>query len=116
MESRFGPLGLRQEYTYDEVMRAISEQPLKLDYPKRVGLRTFGDIFLTTLLTMAWLTKASLQKVAFIMICQGSLQHDQMSILMPGLTMELEVEVEVDQVEGMVAMAKDLATHSEDYQ
>ena len=39
MESRFGPLGLRQEYTYDEVMRAISEQPLKLDYPKEGGVK-----------------------------------------------------------------------------
>ena len=45
MESRFGPMGLRQEYTYDEVMRAISEQPLQLDYPKRLGLRTYEDIF-----------------------------------------------------------------------
>ena len=49
MESRFGPMGLRQEYTYDEVMRAISEQPLKLDYPKRVGLRTYEDIFFNNL-------------------------------------------------------------------
>ena len=61
---------------------------------------------------MPWRIRANLQKVAFIMICQGSLLHDQMSILMLGLTKE----VEVDQVEGMVAMAKDLATHSEDYQ
>ena len=49
MESRYGPMGLRQEYTYDEVMRAISEQPLKLDYPKRVGLRTYEDIFFNNL-------------------------------------------------------------------
>ena len=48
MESRYGPMGLRQEYTYDEVMRAIS-QPLKLDYPKRVGLRTHEDIFFNNL-------------------------------------------------------------------
>ena len=50
MESRFGPMGLRQEYTYDEVMRAISEQPLKLDTPKRIGLRTFEDIFFNNLI------------------------------------------------------------------
>ena len=49
MESRYGPMGLRQEYTYDEVMRAISEQPLKLDYPMRVGLRTYEDIFFNNL-------------------------------------------------------------------
>ena len=48
MESRYGPMGLRQEYTYDEVMHAISEQPLNLDYPKRVGLRTYEDIFFKT--------------------------------------------------------------------
>ena len=50
MESRFGPMGLRQEYTYDEVLRAISEQPLNLDYPKRVGLRTYEDIFFNNLI------------------------------------------------------------------
>ena len=50
MESRYGALGLRQEYTYDEVMRAISEQPLKLEHPKRVGLRTYEDIFFQNLI------------------------------------------------------------------
>ena len=43
-------MGLRQEYTYDEVMRAISEKPLKLDYPKRIGLRTYEDIFFSNLI------------------------------------------------------------------
>ena len=50
MESRYGPMGLRQEYTYDEVMRPISDQPLKLDYPKRIGLRTYEDIFFNNLI------------------------------------------------------------------
>jgi hypothetical protein len=47
MESHYGPMGLRREHTYDEVMRAISEQPLKLEHPKRMGLRTYEDIFST---------------------------------------------------------------------
>ena len=48
--SRMGPLGLRQEYTYDEVLRAIGQQPLDLPHPKRTGLKTYEDIFYSNLI------------------------------------------------------------------
>ena len=48
--SRMGPLGLRQEYTYDEILRAIGQQPLDLPHPKRIGLKTYEDLFFNNLI------------------------------------------------------------------
>ena len=45
--SRYGPLGLRKEYSYAEIMRAIESQPLELPHRKRAGLKQYEDIFPT---------------------------------------------------------------------
>ena len=48
--SRYGPLGLRKEYSYAEIMRAIENQPLELQHPKRAGLKQYEDIFFNNLI------------------------------------------------------------------
>ena len=45
MDRDYGPMGLRKNFDYDEVLRAIGQQPLDLPTPKRVGLKTYEDIF-----------------------------------------------------------------------
>ena len=42
-------MGLRLESSYEELIRAVSEQPLKLPHPNRVGLRTYEDVFFNNL-------------------------------------------------------------------
>ncbi len=36
--------GFEENFSYDEVLRAISQQPLDLPVPKRVGLKTYEYI------------------------------------------------------------------------
>ena len=43
-------MGLRKNLSYDEVLRAIGQQPLDLPVPKRVGLKTYEDIFFSNLI------------------------------------------------------------------
>ena len=39
-----------QNFSYNEVLRAIGQQPLDLPVPKRVGLKTYEDIFFSNLI------------------------------------------------------------------
>ena len=48
MDRDYGPMGLRKNFAYDEVLRAIGQQPLDLPVPKRIGLKTYEDIFSAT--------------------------------------------------------------------
>ena len=50
MDRDYGPMGLRKNFDYDEVLRAIGQQPLDLPTPKRVGLKTYEDIFFNNLI------------------------------------------------------------------
>ena len=47
MDREYGPMGLRKGFSYDEVMRAIGQESLPV--PKRVGLKTYEDIFFSNL-------------------------------------------------------------------
>ena len=42
-------MGLRKGFSYEEVLRAIGQQPLDLPAPKRTGLKTYEDIFFSNL-------------------------------------------------------------------
>ena len=48
MDRDYGPMGLRKNFSYNEVLRAIGQQPLDLPVPKRIGLKTYEDIFSVT--------------------------------------------------------------------
>ena len=50
MDRDYGPMGLRKNFDYDEVLRAIGQQPLDLPAPKRPGLKTYEDIFFSNLI------------------------------------------------------------------
>ena len=50
MNREYGPMGLRKCFSYDEVLRAIAQQPLDLPVPKRVGLKTYENIFFSNLI------------------------------------------------------------------
>jgi hypothetical protein len=50
MDRDYGPMGLRKNFDYDEVLRAIGQQPLDLPAPKRVGLKAYEDIFFNNLI------------------------------------------------------------------
>jgi len=50
MDRDYGPMGLRKAFSYDEVLRAIGQQPLDLPAPKRAGLKTYEDIFFSNLI------------------------------------------------------------------
>ena len=50
MDRDYGPMGLRKNFSYNEVLRAIGPQPLDLPVPKRVGLKTYEDIFFSNLI------------------------------------------------------------------
>jgi hypothetical protein len=50
MDRDTGPMGLKKQFAYDEVLRAIGQQPLDLEAPKRVGLKTYEDIFFSNLI------------------------------------------------------------------
>ena len=43
-------MGLRKNFSYDEVLRAIGQQPLGLPVPKRIGLKTYEDIFFSNMI------------------------------------------------------------------
>ena len=42
--------GFEKNFSYDEVLRAIRQQPLDVPVPKRVGLKTYEDIFFSNLI------------------------------------------------------------------
>ncbi|MCP4820233.1 MAG: hypothetical protein GY883_13660, partial [Shimia sp.] len=50
MDREYGPLGLRKAFDYDEVLRAIGQQPLDLPVPKRAGLKAYENIFFSNLI------------------------------------------------------------------
>ena len=50
MNREYGPMGLRKSFGYDEVLRAIGQQPYSLETPKRVGLKTYENIFFSNLI------------------------------------------------------------------
>ena len=50
MNREYGPMGLRKSFGYDEVLRAIAQQPLDLPVPKRGGLKTNENIFFSNLI------------------------------------------------------------------
>ena len=43
-------MGLRKNFDYDEVLRAIGQQPLDLPAPKRAGLKTYESILFSNLI------------------------------------------------------------------
>ena len=43
-------MGLRKSFSYDEVLRAIGQQPYSLEAPKRIGLKTYENIFFSNLI------------------------------------------------------------------
>ncbi len=43
-------MGLRENFSYNEVLRAIVQQPLDLPIPKRIGLKTYEDIFFSNMI------------------------------------------------------------------
>ena len=50
MDRDYGPMGLRKNFSYQEVLRAIGQQPLDLPVPARVGLKAYEDIFFSNLI------------------------------------------------------------------
>ena len=50
MDSEHGPLGLKKQFSYGEVLRAIGQQPYDLPVPKRTGLKAYEDIFFSNLI------------------------------------------------------------------
>ncbi len=50
MDREYGPMGLRKAFDYDEVLRAIGQQPLDLPAPKRAGLKAYENIFFSNLI------------------------------------------------------------------
>ena len=50
MDRDYGPMGLRKNFSYEEVLRAIAQQPLDLPAPKRAGLKACEDIFFINLI------------------------------------------------------------------
>ena len=50
MDRQYGPMGLRKNFGYDEVLRAIGQQPLDLPAPKRAGLKTYESILFSNLI------------------------------------------------------------------
>ena len=50
MDRDYGPMGLRKNCSYQEVLRAIGQQPLDLPVPARVGLKAYEDIFFSNLI------------------------------------------------------------------
>ncbi len=50
MDRDCGPMGLRKNFNYDEVLRAIGQHPLDLPMPKRIGLKTYEDIFFSNMI------------------------------------------------------------------
>ena len=50
MNREYGPMGLRKNFSYDEVLRAIGQQPLDFLVPKRIGLKTYEDIFFSNMI------------------------------------------------------------------
>ena len=50
MDRDYGPMGLRKNFSYQDVLRAIGQQPLDLPVPARVGLKTYEDIFYSNLI------------------------------------------------------------------
>ena len=50
MDRDYGPMGLRKNFSYSEVLRAIGQQPLDLPVPTRVGLKAYEDIFFSNLI------------------------------------------------------------------
>ena len=45
MDRETGPFGLTKQFSYQEVLRAIQQQPYDIPVPARVGLRTWDDPF-----------------------------------------------------------------------
>ena len=43
-------MGLRKNFDYDKVLRAIGQQPLDLPAPKRAGLKTYESILFSNLI------------------------------------------------------------------
>jgi hypothetical protein len=50
MDRETGPMGLKKNFAYDEVLRAIGQQPLDLPAPKRAGLKIYEDIIFNNLI------------------------------------------------------------------
>ncbi len=50
MERDYGQMGLKKNFSYDEVLRAIGQQPLDLPVPKRIGLKTYEAFFFSNLI------------------------------------------------------------------
>ena len=45
MDRETGPFGLKKQFSYQEVLRNIQQQPYDIPVPARVGLRTWDDPF-----------------------------------------------------------------------
>ena len=50
MDRDYGPMGLRKNFSYQEVLRAIGQRPLDLPVPARVCLKAYEDIFYSNLI------------------------------------------------------------------
>ena len=67
MDREYGPMGLRKNFSYNEVLRAIGQQPLDLPIPKRIGLKTYEDIFFSNMINDQSSYAGDLKKQAFRM-------------------------------------------------
>ena len=50
MDRDYWPMGLRKNFSYNEILQAIGQQPLDLPIPKRIGLKTYEDIFFSNMI------------------------------------------------------------------
>ena len=58
-------MGLRKNFSYQEVLRAIGQQPLDLPVPARVGLKAYEDIFFSNLINDQSSYVGDLKKAGF---------------------------------------------------
>ena len=50
MDRETGPFGLKKQFSYQEVLRSIQQQPYDIPVPARTGLRRWDDPFYQNLI------------------------------------------------------------------
>ena len=88
MDRDYGPMGLRKNVSYNEVLRAIGQQPLDLPVPTRVGLKAYEDIFFSNLINDQSSYVGDVKKQGFRMRRPMSHHQDQRFITTLGQTQE----------------------------
>ena len=84
MDRDYGPMGLRKNFSYSEVLRAIGQQPLDLPVPTRVGLKAYEDIFFSNLINDQSSYVGDLKKQVFRMKRPMNRHQDLMFTTMLG--------------------------------